>query len=129
MGRYFGLQNETKRHNVSSYWKNYTPSCEEIIEIAKQLNWDLKNDKIWSGCYDTLYYWNNDPQNYEWCENDDENENKNDDKNDENKNKNENENENENENKNNNDTQEEWILFGWNENKITNSFNETYFFN
>ena len=59
MGRYFGLQNYTKHHNVSSYWKGSPPTIDDVKKIAKILSWDLENDAIRASCYDTLLIWKN----------------------------------------------------------------------
>lgn len=58
MGRYFGLNNSTKRHSVSSYWKGSPPSSKEVIKIAAFLGWDLRTDRITSHSYEDGYTWN-----------------------------------------------------------------------
>lgn len=46
MGRYYGLKNYTKKHYVSSYWKNQPPTIEELEHIGVIFGWDLLNDNI-----------------------------------------------------------------------------------
>ena len=48
MGRYFGIENETKKQKVSSYWKG-DPNCDCHV-VMHQLHWD-KTDFISSACY------------------------------------------------------------------------------
>jgi hypothetical protein len=74
MGAYYGLFNSSKKHQVSSYWKGGPPSSDEVIEIAKALQWDLVNDKIISGAYDGSYLWKNNCMAWIWDESDDESE-------------------------------------------------------
>jgi hypothetical protein len=56
MGRYYGLINHTKNHKVSSYWKNVPPSLKNIIQIATIFGWD-REDAIFTGSYDIIYYY------------------------------------------------------------------------
>ena len=63
MGRYFGLSNLTKHHNVSYYWKNHPPPISELNHIAVIFAWDLENDDI--ECYsyaDHYKYFNNEKE-------------------------------------------------------------------
>lgn len=67
MGVYFGLFNSSKNQAVSSYWKSSLPYPDDLLKIAKALDWDIDNDKIISGSYDSVYTW----KNGDWNENDD----------------------------------------------------------
>ena len=71
MGRYFGVRNINKNHNISSYWKGNPPNSDEIFEIIKKFKWD-STDIIISCCYDTAYIFiNNEFIEYEFYNNED----------------------------------------------------------
>lgn len=55
MGKYYGLINHTKHHQVSSYWKGSPPDVDEIKEIANDLKWDVKSDEIHTYSYEDEY--------------------------------------------------------------------------
>jgi len=55
MGRYYGVKNFTKRHNVSSYWKNCVPPIEEIEQMTTMFGWNLKDDEIYTFSYSDGY--------------------------------------------------------------------------
>ena len=63
MGRYFGLSNLTKHHNVSHYWKNMPPEISELTQIAVIFGWDLENDDIETYSYCNHYKYFNDQNN------------------------------------------------------------------
>ena len=73
MGRYFGLCNLTKHHNVSHYWKNNPPDIDDLNMIAVIFAWDLKNDIIETYSYCDRYSYSNDQK--DWIDLDDENNN------------------------------------------------------
>jgi hypothetical protein len=69
MGRYFSLSCYSKSNNtyytITSYWKAGAPSIQEIKSIGKKLNWNMSDDLILTGCYDTVYVYNPHKDNYD----------------------------------------------------------------
>src|SRR5580693_10473676 len=59
MGRYFGIHNKTSNQRVSSYWKG-DPGC-NCHDVMHQLHWS-HTDEISSGCYDSTYEFEYDPE-------------------------------------------------------------------
>lgn len=68
MCKYFGLINSAKKHHVSSYWKNGPPSYNELMTIAKLLNWDCESDAIRSASYGFCFILKKGSQGYSWVD-------------------------------------------------------------
>jgi len=66
MGRYFGLSNLSKHHNVSHYWKNNPPEISELNNISVIFGWNLEKDIIVSYSYCNRYKYFNNQQ--EWID-------------------------------------------------------------
>ena len=64
MGRYFGVVNKTRGQAVASYWKDYPPSSDEMVQIAKNMKWNLQEDIIYSSSYCDLYTWDGEKQDW-----------------------------------------------------------------
>lgn len=68
MGAYFGLVNCTKKHGVSSYWKNAPPSIHELKAVMAEFGWSTTDDiRTWS--YADAYIYRNGRWK-EWSEDD-----------------------------------------------------------